>query len=514
MPSMPKIPLRAVAYARFSSELQRDESIDAQLREIKAHAKKEGMLLTSEYIDRAKSATTDQRPEFQRMIEDSSKDKFDVIIVHKLDRFARSRYDSAHYKYLLKRNGIKLCSVTENIDGSPESIVLESVLEGMAEYYSKNLAREVEKGKRENALKGKHVGGTPPLGYDLDRNKLTLIINEREAEAVKLIFSLYLKGYGYGEIISKLNINGYKTKRGKAFGKGSLYEILRNEKYTGIYTYGKSASKNAEGKYNRHKYKDLSEIIRLEDAVPQIISKDDFRLVQEKMNTRKHKAAKYTAKQEYLLSGKIICGDCGSYYVGNSRKPRPDHPLYVSYRCSKKHGAAKCTNPEINKEVIEGEMLRRLSNTLFNEAVLPKLIKAYKDYYLMQNSNANQERTNVELQLKEINKGINNIVSIITESGSSALMEKLLSLEKEKTQLNERLAELVQKLDREEIDQDKIFTAFKKAKEMLKNGTLENRREIIEQYIDKIIIFKDRIDIKFNFSEEFIIDETVCRTKN
>lgn len=155
---------RAVAYARFSSSMQREESIDAQIRAIQDYAQRQGYVLVNTYIDRAVSATSDKRPEFQNMIADAASNSFEAVIVHKLDRFARSRYDSAHYKYQLKRHGVSVLSVSENLDDSPESVVLEAVLEGMAEYYSKNLAREVEKGKQENARKGHHVGGTPPLG--------------------------------------------------------------------------------------------------------------------------------------------------------------------------------------------------------------------------------------------------------------------------------------------------------------------------------------------------------------
>ena len=180
--------LRAVAYARFSSDMQREESIDAQLRAIEDYCKRNNILLVSEYIDRAKSATTDNRPEFLKMIKEAGQGNFDIIVVHKLDRFARNRYDSAHYKHQLKRYGVALRSVVENLDGSPESIIMESVLEGMAEYYSKNLAREVMKGMKENALNCVHTGGTPPLGYDIEKGTKKLIINEHEATAVKLIY--------------------------------------------------------------------------------------------------------------------------------------------------------------------------------------------------------------------------------------------------------------------------------------------------------------------------------------
>ena len=164
------------------------------------------------------------------MITDSAKGLFDIVLVHKLDRFSRDRYDSAIYKKRLKKNNVRLCSVLERIDDSPESIMMESVLEGMAEYYSKNLGREIMKGMQETALQCKHTGGCTPLGYDLDSEK-KLVINEYEAEAVKIIFEMFADGYGYSAIISYLNEHGYTTKKGRIFGKNSLYEILQNEKY-------------------------------------------------------------------------------------------------------------------------------------------------------------------------------------------------------------------------------------------------------------------------------------------
>lgn len=163
--------MRAAIYARYSSDNQREESIDAQIRAIKAYAEREGHSIVKIYTDEAKSATTDNRPQFQQMIADSSSGFFDCVIVHKLDRFARDRYDSAIYKRKLKINGVSVLSVLENLDGSPESIMLESVLEGMAEYYSKNLAREVMKGMSETAYQCRHTGGTPPLGYDVDKKR-------------------------------------------------------------------------------------------------------------------------------------------------------------------------------------------------------------------------------------------------------------------------------------------------------------------------------------------------------
>lgn len=217
--------VRAVLYARFSSELQRTESIDAQIRAMKQYCKEQHWEVVGTYVDEALSGTTDRRPSFQMMIADSEKKKFDIVLVHKLDRFCRNRYDSANYKYILRKNGVKLCSVLEKLDGSPESIILEGLLEAMAEYYSSNLAREVMKGLKENAYHCKHTGGSPPLGYDLDEDK-RMIINPKETECVRMIFWMYINGYGRTEMASILNKNGYVNKRGKPFTKDSFLSIL------------------------------------------------------------------------------------------------------------------------------------------------------------------------------------------------------------------------------------------------------------------------------------------------
>ena len=210
MLNIPKV----AQYARFSSDNQRSESIDAQIRAMNQFCKQNHWQVVSTYTDEARSATTDNRPQFQQMIADSGKGLFDIVLVHKLDRFSRDRYDSAIYKKKLKKNHVKLCSVLERMDDSPESIMMEAVLEGMSEYYSKNLAREVMKGMNETALQCKHTGGCPPLGYDLDENR-HLVINEQEAQAVKIIFQMFAEGYGYTAIIDHLNAHGTRQNEAK-----------------------------------------------------------------------------------------------------------------------------------------------------------------------------------------------------------------------------------------------------------------------------------------------------------
>ena len=197
--------INAAVYARFSSDNQRDESIDAQLRAIEEYASGHGINIVAQYVDRAFSARSDKRPEFQRMIKESASGKFEIVIVHKLDRFSRDRYDSAFYKHILKSNGVRLQSVVENLDNSPESIILESVIEGMAEYYSANLGRETIKGLKENAHNGIHTGGRPPYGYKINPATKRVEVDEHESKAIKLIFEMVSNGEKYPAVANELN---------------------------------------------------------------------------------------------------------------------------------------------------------------------------------------------------------------------------------------------------------------------------------------------------------------------
>ena len=498
---------KAFIYARFSSDMQRNESIDAQIRASEKYAAQNDYIVINKYIDRAKSATTDQRPQFQQMMSDIVSTDVDAIIVHKLDRFARNRYDSAIYRNIMKKNNVVLLSVLENLNDSPEAIILEAVIEGYNEYYSKNLAREVEKGKRENAIQCKHVGGIPPLGYDVDPVTKKLTINRFEAEAVKMIYSMYLDGCGYSEIIFNLNQRGFKTKRGNAFRKNSIYEILKNEKYTGVYIYNKSAAKSADGTYNRHKYKTDDEIIRVPDGIPQIISQKDFDKVQIKIQQRRRKTATYKAKHDYLLTGKIQCGICGSIYVGNARKANATHPEYISYRCSRKNGSLKCRNREIRKDTIESIVLSRLADYFFDESVLNGLSKAYNEYIAGQDTSLNNRIQGIEDDLSDIDRQINNIVNVVAQTGSAALSDRLKELEQERAEKLYLLSSLQEQLHSNRIDDKSLKMAFQKAKEMLKSGNLATQKLIVNTYINCVKLYPDRIEIIFNLMPNYTVKD-------
>ena len=253
--------MTAVIYAHYSTDSQREESIEGQIRECTAYAEKNGFTVVKHYIDRAVSAKTDNRPEFQQMIKDSERGIFDVIIVWKLDRFARNRYDSARYKTQLKRNGVKLVSATEVISAGLEGIILESVLEGYAEYYSADLSEKVVRGMTENALKGIYNGGTIPFGYMIDETR-HYQPDPLLAPYVEQTFQKYADGATMTDLRDWLKAHNIKNSMGGEMSYNTIQRMLSNRRYIGELR--------------------LRDVVQ-PNAIPALVSEDLFNKVQEKL---------------------------------------------------------------------------------------------------------------------------------------------------------------------------------------------------------------------------------------
>ena len=282
--------MKGVIYARYSSDNQREESIEGQLRECKDYAERNGITILGTYIDRALSAKTDNRPEFQKMIKDSAKGLLDVVLVWKLDRFARNRYDSARYKNLLKKNGVKVISARENISEGSEGIILEAMLEGYAEYYSAELSEKVIRGLTDNALKCKYNGGTVPMGYYIDEQQFYQI-DPKTAPVVLEMFTKYSEGATMQELVNLLNSRGMRSIRGGKITLNIMNHLLKNRRYMGEYSY--------------------RDVVK-EDGIPAIVPKELFERVQERLAKNKKAPARHKAEDDYLLTTKLYCGKCGS----------------------------------------------------------------------------------------------------------------------------------------------------------------------------------------------------------
>ena len=326
----------AVIYARFSSHAQNEQSIEGQLAECYAFAERNDLRIVREYIDRALTGTSDKRPEFLQMIEDSKRKGFQHVIVYQLDRFARNRYDSATYKAKLKKNGVRVLSAKENITDDASGILIEGVLESMAEYYSAELSQKVKHGIAMSAAKCKYFGGTVALGYKIDSEK-NYIIDEETAPIVRKMFEMLASGNTYADIARYLNERGIKTATGGKWGKNSFQWLFSNRKYLGIYTF---------------------QATEIKGGVPQIIDEQLFEDVQAVL--RKYAAAPSRGKavEEYVLSDKLICGLCGYKMTGVSGTSR-NKTMHNYYKCggTSKHG---CRKRAVRKQFIEDEIVTAL----------------------------------------------------------------------------------------------------------------------------------------------------------
>lgn len=482
----------AVIYARYSSDMQREESIEAQVRACKYYAQQENLDVIRIYTDRAKSGMyhSEQRAEFKRMLQDAPLGEFDTVLVHKLNRFGRAGVKALNDREHLEKHGINIISVTERLENTPEGRLMLFVITGMNEYYSRNLAAEVLKGMRENAYKGISTGGKPALGYNWQaeagadaetgqskRTTKKLVINPREAEAVRLIFNRYASGAGYGDIISELNKNGYVTKRGLPFGKNSIYEILHNERYTGCYTYGKTHRKN--GTRNNHKKSD--DYIKVEGGCPQIIDMDLWERVQKMLEIRRRTRASNKAKTLYALTGVLYCGECGRAMCGKSRTARGVR--YTYYSCNTKTNGKDCCMPDIPQEKLEASVFDTLNSVAFSDEYITRM--AQKMYASYADENTKTEHLAKELQQIE-NKLANIAKAVAGGMEFDELTNEATALRQRKIELHEQIVLLEERPDdRLSVDELKSFL-LRFAN--IKNMPPENKREVVRLYVDKVTL--------------------------
>ena len=468
--------MRGVIYARYSSDNQREESIEGQIRENTAYAEKNGITIVGHYIDRAFSAKTDDRPEFQRMIADSSKKMFDVIIVWKLDRFSRNRYDSARHKATLRRHGVKVVSATEAIADGPSGILMESVLEGMAEYYSAELAEKITRGMTENALKCKYNGSHVPFGFVIDENR-NYQINETLAPIVVEIYERYASGEAIKSIIDDLNARGLKTSKGAKFGNNSIHSILTNRMYMGEYHFG--------------------EII-IPNGIPAMVSEELFNRVAERKKKNQHAPAHNKSKESYILSTKLFCGKCMTMMVGESGQKKNGN-IYRYYKCAAAKRKKSCDKKPVRKEWIEDKVIEGLTIILNDDATL----SAMADKLLELFEEDNVVVPALEAQLKEVQKSIANLIKaveqgLVTRSTKSRLEE----LEAEEETLKESIFIEQNKVPR--LSKEQILCVLERFRS-LDLSIERNRERLVDALVKCIVLYDDKFIITVTFRDEPIV---------
>ncbi len=461
----------AVIYARYSSERQSEQSIDGQLRACKEYAGRNDICILDTYIDRAMSGTNDNRVAFQKMLKDSDRKAWDIVLVYKLDRFSRDKYETAIHRKRLRDNGAKLVSAMENIPDTPEGIILEALLEGMNQYYSAELSQKIMRGMKENRAKGNFTGGIVGYGYKVVDKKI--LIDDEQAQIVKYIFNEYALGKAGTDILDKLQQLGVKNKD-KPFGKNAIYKILAAEKYVGIY-----------------KYKD--EVYT--NMYPQIISQEIFDIVQKRIKENKY--GKHKPDVCYLLKSKVKCGYCGKIVKSDSGTSKLG-VINRYYKCSGKIKKSKCELATLRKDVLEQIIVDTIRQTL-----TPELISSLSEQILELHKNKSDDATVLNLLIKDyknIQKSINNIMKAV-EKGISTNTTKirLEELEQQKNEIENKML----------IERNKTNMKITKAdiEKYLLSAINNKPQQMINLLINKIVLYNDKIEIYLNYTEKITPDD-------
>ena len=451
----------AVIYARYSSESQRQESIEGQLRECREYAERNGYEIVAEYTDQALTGRTDRRPGFQQMIKDAERKNFSTVIVWKLDRFARNRYDSATYRAKLKKNDISVISAKESIPEGAEGILVEAMMEGMAEYYSANLAENVKRGLYDNALQRKTIGGQMPLGLTRGEDGTYAIVPD-EAEIVRKVFRDFADGIPSRKIADELNRAGYRTVKGGKFRPESIRKIVKNEKYCGVY-----------------RYDDVVD----PEGIPAIIDKDTFARANKNLEIHTH--TRMDRINTYMLSGLLYCGYCGNKYTGEYAVSQTGtrHNYYFCYGAKMHQCNTKRIRAEVIEKAVKDEASRMLDSPEFFEFICDLILNPSDDVKGSQDA----ETARISNELRDRRTSYQNLIKAV-ENGlySPAIKDRMQELEEEISGLESRRAELTREL--EPITREDIELSFEVLRRKRSEADID-WRTILEILIGRIYIY-------------------------
>lgn len=471
--------MNAVIYARYSSHNQTEQSIEGQISAGHAYARTKGYTVIHEYCDRAKTGTNDDREEFQQMLKDTAMRQFEVIIVWKVDRFGRNREEITFNKYRAKKNGVRVEYVAENISEGPEGVILESVLEGMAEYYSKQLSQNVKRGLLESAKKHKVIGGHMLFGYKISADN-TYELDPETAPIAKEIFERYAEGLSMSELADHFNAMGYH------FTKNSFPRMLSNEKYKGVYTY--------------------KDVIRDADGMPRIVSDELFDRCQERLKTNKRRPHKDWDYTDYILTGKLFCGKCGAPMVGKAGYGRHGGK-YNYYVCSNQIKHA-CDKKPVRRDDTEETVLTRTMELLQDDSVFNFIVDATWNYYLETN-NQRKEIERIEKNIRDVSSAISNLIRSVERGMPYDLVKsRIEELNEEQTLLaatlaNKRVASQM------ELTRDHIVFFLEQFRN-LDHKDRNCQKKLVEVFVNSIYLYDDKLLIGYNYSS----DTEICHLKN
>ena len=493
--------MKVALYARVSSERQaeNDLSISAQLKALRQYAQKNNWSVCKEFVDEAESARSANRPAFQEMIAFAKKKAFDTILIWKHSRFARNREDAIIYKSLLRRCGVSVVSMNEQVDDTPAGKLLEGIIEVIDEFYSLNLAEDTIRGLRENAMRG-FQNGSMPFGYcakkvlDGNNKRTKLEPDEITAPIVKKIFQMYLGGNGTKEIAKTLNSEGLKTVKNKAWSSASIAYILKNEAYTGSLVYGKK---------NKDKFSNTANnIIRLSDNHPAIIDNASFNSVQKIMISRsKSIACPREASSDYLLAGLLYCGKCGAKMIGSPAKSSK----FFYYACQNylKRGKSICDMKLIARDKIEQFIVDRLKIHVLTEKNLKELLQMVFDEIKQNAGEADSKLKLIEKQINETKTRLDKLYGHLETGKFDAddLAPRIKTLKSEVTMLESKKDEIIAGTEEPKafpFDLNSLKEYVNDLMALLKNGTILEQKAFLRSFITRITVNQPKIEIEYN----------------
>lgn len=479
--------LKKVAiYARVSSDKQDvDLSISAQLKALREYAKNNGNEVVREFVDEAETGRTTARPAFREMISLARHPQkpFDIILVWKYSRFARSREDSIVYKAMLRKSDVHVISINEPFDDTPTGRLLEAIIESLDEFYSDNLGEEVTRGMRESAARGFYLSSKPPYGYqkvrfkDGEKEHTKLEIDPNQAGIVTSIFHDVLNGKGLTEIAKSLNGKGIAAPRGKGWGKTGIRIILANEAYAGIFVWGRNSKRGLDP-------------VRVENACPAIVSQAVFDKVQETIRGRAFKAIHpKRASSRFLLSGYTFCGHCGKALIGQDAKSGK-FSYYVCGTLNKK-GAGSCPSHYFNSRKFEESVIRVIRENILTEEHLTRLVGLVNEEM---DGNSKQHQDELEAVLEEMaetNRRLERLYDAV-ETGKIPLADlapRIRDLRLRNEKLQERKVQVENLLSdrRIELASPEIVSRYvSDMRRVLEESELTEKRAFLRGFIKRI----------------------------
>ena len=460
---------KAVIYARYSSDKQTEQSIEGQLYDCHRYAESHDILIVHEYIDRAISGRTDERPQFRQMMSDSASRQWEYVLVWKFDRFSRNMYDSAVHKRTLQKNGVRVLSAMENVTADKNGELMEHILESFADYYTADLKEKIVRGMNQSAMKCESTGHAP-YGYKVVNKKY--VIDETERYVPETVFRRYAAGDKLADIIADLNARGYRTRKGRKFSRNSFYSMLSNEKYTGTYWYGD---------------------VRVEGGMPAMVPQEIFEEVRRRLVENQKRAAKFHAKTDYILSGKLFCGHCEEPMSGYSGVGR-NGTVHYYYRCNGVRTKSGCHKHHEKKDPLELEVCQ-IAKQAFAEMDKKKTAEELHKLYVQ--AVTVKSLPAIDKDIADTHRQISNLTKAIAESGGNKfiydklaeLTERMQQLEDEHT-ITSRMAENVPSIKQLMVMIDDIMD--------VDIDTPEGRKTLIDVMIAKVYVYDDKLTIVFN----------------